>query len=144
MGSGTRLGNALAEARRFEKAITAHQDAAAIHRATGHRHGKVMALTTLGNALRHAGRFEEATTSHQNAAAIFGEAGDEHRQRIAAGQARSVPGCATQRPWQPMGRPARPRSNAVRDYGVFGLYGPPWIISQTPLALGLHQLWFVP
>jgi hypothetical protein len=57
MGSSTCPGNTLAEARQLERAITAHQDAAAID-----PHGKAMALTTHSNALRQGGRFEAATT----------------------------------------------------------------------------------
>ena len=41
---------ALQEVRRFEEAITAHQDAAAIYRETGDRHGEGMALNNLGVA----------------------------------------------------------------------------------------------
>ena len=51
----------------MEEAITAHQDAAAIFRETGDRHGEGMALDNLGVALREAGRFEEAITAHQDA-----------------------------------------------------------------------------
>jgi len=40
------LGSALAEVRRFEEAISAHQEAAAICRETGDRHHQGMALTT--------------------------------------------------------------------------------------------------
>ena len=41
------LGVALGEVRRFEEAITAHQDAAAIFRETGDRHGEGTALSNL-------------------------------------------------------------------------------------------------
>ena len=47
----TILGLALVEVRRFEEAITAHQDAAAIDRETGDRHGEGLALEGLGLAL---------------------------------------------------------------------------------------------
>ncbi len=50
--------------RRFEEAITAHRDAAAIYRETGDRHDEGWALGNLGNALRRVGRFEEAITAH--------------------------------------------------------------------------------
>ena len=46
------LGIALREVRRFDEAITAHQDAAAIFRETGDRHGEGTALTNLGLALQ--------------------------------------------------------------------------------------------
>ena len=39
------LGNALRGLRRFEEAVSAHQDAAAILRETGDRHGEDMALS---------------------------------------------------------------------------------------------------
>ena len=64
--------------RRFEEAITALQDAAAIFRETGDRHGEGMALNNLGSALLEVRRFEEAITAHQDAAAIFRETGDRH------------------------------------------------------------------
>ena len=57
------LGLALREVRRFEEAITACQDAAAIYRETGDRHGEGMALSNLGVALRQVRRFEEAITA---------------------------------------------------------------------------------
>ncbi len=41
------LGLALRNMRRFEEVITAHQDAAAIHRETGDRHGEGVALNNL-------------------------------------------------------------------------------------------------
>ena len=44
------LGLALRDARRFEEAITAHLEAAAIYRETGDRHGENMALNNLGDA----------------------------------------------------------------------------------------------
>ena len=67
----------------MEEAITAHQDAAAIFRETGDRHGEGTALDNLGLALREVGRLEEAITAHQDAAAIFRETGDRHREVIA-------------------------------------------------------------
>ena len=71
------------EVRRFEEAITAYQDAAAIFRETGDRHREGMALSNLGLALREVRRFEEAITAHQDAAAIFRETGDRHREGMA-------------------------------------------------------------
>jgi hypothetical protein len=43
----TNLGGALRQVRRFEEAITAHQDAAAIFRETGDRHREGIALDNL-------------------------------------------------------------------------------------------------
>ncbi len=72
------LGIALQEVRRFEEAITAHQEAAAIYRETGDRYREGMALTNLGIALREVRRFDEAITAYQDAAAIYRETGDRH------------------------------------------------------------------
>jgi tetratricopeptide (TPR) repeat protein len=69
---------ALREAGRFEEAITACQDAAAIYRETGDRHGEGHALDNLGNALRGLGRFGDAITAHRDAAAIYREIRDRH------------------------------------------------------------------
>ena len=66
------------EVRRFDEAITAHQDAAAIYRDTGDRHGEGTARNNLGLALRQVRRFDEAITAHQDAAAIYRETGDRH------------------------------------------------------------------
>jgi tetratricopeptide (TPR) repeat protein len=74
----TSLGNALVEVRRFEEAIGAHQDAAAIFWETGDRHREGAALSNLGIALRNVRRFEEAIGAHQDAAAIYRETGDRH------------------------------------------------------------------
>jgi len=76
-------GSALREVRRFEEAITAHQDAAAIHRETGDQHHEGKVLNNLGVALREAGRIEEAITAHQDAAAIFRHIGNQHHEGIA-------------------------------------------------------------
>ena len=69
--------------RRFEEAISAHQDAAAIYRETGDRHREGVALNNLGLALREVRRFEEAISAHQDAAAIYRETGDRHREGTA-------------------------------------------------------------
>ncbi len=92
----TSLGLALREVRRFEEAITACQDAAAIFRKaasrrsaifrkTANRRSEGMAVNNLGMALREAGRVEEAITAHQDAAAIFRETGDRHSEGDALG-----------------------------------------------------------
>ena len=77
------LGVALREVRRFEEAITACQDAAAIYRETGDRNGEGMALTNLGAALQGVWRFEEAITACQDAAAIYRETGDRNGEGMA-------------------------------------------------------------
>ena len=68
--------------RRFDEAITAHQDATAIHRETGDRHGESLALGGLGRALDEAGRSREAMTAYQDAIAIYRETGDQYREAI--------------------------------------------------------------
>jgi tetratricopeptide (TPR) repeat protein len=70
------LGLALQEMRRFDEAVSAIREAAAIFRETGDRDGRGTALTSLGMTLRKAGRFEEAISAHQEAAAMFRETGD--------------------------------------------------------------------
>ena len=74
----TTSGNALQQVGRFAEAITACQDAVAIFRETGNRHGVATALNNLGLALAGPGRFDEAITAHQDAAAIRQETGDWH------------------------------------------------------------------
>jgi tetratricopeptide (TPR) repeat protein len=74
------LGAALVEMDRFQEAISAHQDAAAIFRETGDRHSEGMALINLGLALVRAGRFEEAISAHQEGLAIYRETGDRYRE----------------------------------------------------------------
>jgi tetratricopeptide (TPR) repeat protein len=74
------LGLALWAVRRFEEAISAHQDAAAIFLQTGDRHSEGRVLNNLGTALRAVRRFEEAISAHEDAAAIFRETGDQYRE----------------------------------------------------------------
>ena len=50
------LGVALQEARRFDEAITAHQQAAALSTELGDRHGEAAALSNLDNALKQSGQ----------------------------------------------------------------------------------------
>jgi tetratricopeptide (TPR) repeat protein len=78
----TSLGLALAGIRRFEEAIAAHQQAAAIYRDTAD-HREAMALNNLGLALRRVRRFEEAITACQDAAAIHRDTADDHREAMA-------------------------------------------------------------
>ena len=77
------LGAALVEMDRFQEAISAHRDAAAIFRETGDRHSEGMALINLGLALVRAGRFEEAISAHQEGLAIYRETGDRHGEGVA-------------------------------------------------------------
>jgi Tetratricopeptide repeat len=70
------------EVRRFVEAITAHQDAVAIFRETGDRHGEGLALTGLGLAVCQVRRFEEAISALQEAAAIFRESNDRPRENM--------------------------------------------------------------
>ena len=75
-GALNNLGSALNKVRRFDEAITAHQDAATIYRQTGDRRGEGMALGNLGIALKEVRRFDEAITAHQDAATIYRQTGD--------------------------------------------------------------------
>ncbi|WP_260616467.1 tetratricopeptide repeat protein, partial [Streptomyces sp. WAC05950] len=59
--------------RRFEEAIGAHTEAAAMFREFGDRHREGQALGNLGLALREVRRFEEAVDAGTQAAAIFRE-----------------------------------------------------------------------
>jgi tetratricopeptide (TPR) repeat protein len=76
------LGIALRQLRRFEEAISAHRDAAAIFREASDWHGESMSVDNLGLALQEAGRFEEAISAHRDAAAIEREAGDRHGESM--------------------------------------------------------------
>jgi tetratricopeptide (TPR) repeat protein len=77
------LGVALREVGRFEEAVSACQDAAAIFRETGDRHSEGLALVGLGLVLAEVRRFEEAISAHQDAVAIFRETGDRYWEDIA-------------------------------------------------------------
>ena len=74
----TNLGLGLHGLRRYDEAVTAHQDAAAIFRQVGDRHGEGNVLNNLGLALHGLYRDDEAVTAHQDAAAIFRQVGDRH------------------------------------------------------------------
>ena len=77
------LGVALVAVRRFDEAITAHQDAIAIYRETGDRHREGRALNDLGLALEQVGKLDEAIYAHQDAASIYRQTKDEHSEKIA-------------------------------------------------------------
>jgi len=77
------LGIALREVRRFEEAIGAHREAAAIHRETGDRPGQGAALHNLGTVLQEVRRFEEAIGALREAAAIYRETGDRQGEGMA-------------------------------------------------------------
>jgi tetratricopeptide (TPR) repeat protein len=79
----TILGLALVEVRRFEEAITAHEQAVTIFGETGDRHGEGMALNNLALALAQVRRFEEAITAHEQDLAICRETGDRHGEGMA-------------------------------------------------------------
>ena len=100
-----------AEVRRFEEAITARRDAAAIYRETGDRHGEGQALSNLGVALPQVRRYEEAITAYQDAAAIFRETGDRHGEGIALSNLGSPSRkCGGSRRRSPLAGPRRPCS----------------------------------
>jgi tetratricopeptide (TPR) repeat protein len=77
-GALNSFGLALQAVRRFEEAIAAHRDAAAIFRATGQRHGEGMASHNLGMALEHVRRFDEAITAYLQDLAVCREYGDRN------------------------------------------------------------------
>jgi tetratricopeptide (TPR) repeat protein len=83
---------ALEDLRRFDEAITACQDAAAIFRDTGDRLREGMALGNLGTALQEVRRFDEAITAHQDAATIYRETGDRHGEDMALGNLKQTRG----------------------------------------------------
>jgi tetratricopeptide (TPR) repeat protein len=77
------LGITLWREQRFEEAIIACQDAAAIFQEIGDRAREGRALTNLGISMREAGRIEESIAAHRNAAEIFQMAGDLRYEGIA-------------------------------------------------------------
>ena len=90
-GTLNNLGVALREVRRFEEAITAHQDAAAIYRETGDRHREGEALNNLGLALVGVRRFEEAIAVHEDSVAMYRETGDRHASVLRTSDSRTAP-----------------------------------------------------
>ncbi len=76
----TILGNALLGLQRFDEAITAHRDAAAIYRKIGDRPGEANALSNLSNVLAEVRRFDEAIGACQRVAAICRKTGDRRRE----------------------------------------------------------------
>ncbi len=65
--------------RRFEETIRAHQDAAAIYRETGDRHGEGTALTNLAYAYQDMRQPGRAAACWRDAAAAMRDAG-EHEE----------------------------------------------------------------
>ena len=74
------LGLALGAVRRFDEAITAHQQSGDIYREVGDRHSEGGAWNNLGLALVEVRRFDEAITAHQQSGDIFREVGDRHSE----------------------------------------------------------------
>jgi hypothetical protein len=70
---------------RLEDAITALQDAAAILRQTGDRHGEGITLSNLGFALLKVARLEDAIAALQDAATILRATEDKRSERVALG-----------------------------------------------------------
>jgi tetratricopeptide (TPR) repeat protein len=68
---------------RFDEAVSAHQEAAAIFREVGDRHHEGVVLRNLGLSLREVGRFDEAVSAFQAAAAILRETGGRHLEHMA-------------------------------------------------------------
>ncbi|MFI6031611.1 tetratricopeptide repeat protein [Amycolatopsis magusensis] len=78
-----RLGLALREVRRFDEAITAHEQDLAICRQTGNRRHEGTALNNLGSALREVRRFDEAITAHEQDLAICRQTGNRRHEGTA-------------------------------------------------------------
>jgi tetratricopeptide (TPR) repeat protein len=74
----TNFGVALYGLRRYDEAVIAHRDAAAIVRRAGDRHAEGEVLNNLGLALHGLARNDEAVIAHRDAAAIFHQAGDRY------------------------------------------------------------------
>ncbi len=72
------LGNALQGVRRFDEAITAHQQALVIWGEAGDRRGEGKAWNNLGLALVGARRFDEAIDAYGRDIAICAELGDHY------------------------------------------------------------------
>jgi tetratricopeptide (TPR) repeat protein len=70
------FGTALTQARRFEEAVKAHQEAAEILRESGNQRGEGKVLDNLAMALRELKRFDEAIEAHERSRAISRQAGD--------------------------------------------------------------------
>ncbi|WP_329089618.1 Imm49 family immunity protein [Actinomadura citrea] len=77
------LGIAFRRLQRFEEAVTAHTDAAALYRQNDDRPGEARALNNLGSALLVQQRYEEAITAYTDAAALYRETGDRRREGLA-------------------------------------------------------------
>ncbi|MFI5534466.1 tetratricopeptide repeat protein, partial [Kitasatospora sp. NPDC051853] len=77
-GTWGNLGSALGDLRRFDEALTAHQNALNIHQGLGNRHGEAGAWNNLGTTLRYLKRFDEALTGHQNALNMHQGLGNRH------------------------------------------------------------------
>jgi tetratricopeptide (TPR) repeat protein len=84
------LGANLQQLRRFEEAITALQDAAAIYREVGDLHGEATALNNLAWALQQTGRSEKAIAALQDATAIYRKVGDRHGESVVLDNLRAV------------------------------------------------------
>ena len=78
------LGLALRYMRRDDEAITAHQDAATIHRELDDRYGEALALNNLGLALRDARRYDEAAVAARAAVQISAEVSDRDGEQLAS------------------------------------------------------------
>lgn len=85
-GEGKAVGNlarVLQEVRRFDEAIDAHREAAAIFREIGDRRREAMAACNLGFTLLRTRQFDEAIAAERGVAAIFREIGDRPGEAVA-------------------------------------------------------------
>ncbi|MCG8915238.1 tetratricopeptide repeat protein [Actinokineospora sp. PR83] len=77
------LGLALGEARRFDEAITAHENAGDLYREVEDRYREGVVLNSLGAALAQVRRYSAATTAHRRSVDLHREAGDRHGEALA-------------------------------------------------------------
>ena len=78
--------------RRFEEAISAHQDAAAIFRETGDRHSEGQALDNLGDAYQEMKQPGRATDCWRAAAEAMRDVGDHEEATRLEQQAANAQG----------------------------------------------------
>jgi tetratricopeptide (TPR) repeat protein len=105
------LGAALSGLRRYDEALAAYQDAAAIFRQTRNRAAEGTALNNRGIVLRALRRYDEALAAYQDAVAIFREAGDRHGLAMALGNLGNV--------FQSLGRSAEAIDAYREAIGIF-------------------------
>ncbi|MFF8495138.1 tetratricopeptide repeat protein [Streptomyces albidoflavus] len=77
-GAWNNLGSTLAELRRFDDALHAHETARTLHQQTGDTHGEADAWHNLGSTLGELRRFDDALHAHETARTLYQQTGDTH------------------------------------------------------------------